>query len=291
MDSTRPGLFFSRRWWWPFWSSSSFTSFGVACDIPVTLSSTTEVSMILRRIPVLALFFLTAAAMLAQRGRGAITNPIADNLTSSLVVHGSVVVPGEASLGRLVLVEETCGGRTQTGVYADSKGRFSFDLGTVDKSPTASKQNSAANVAECSIRATLTGYRSEPISLEQAVKKDKTELGDVALQPVGKADAARTSVTDASVPVNARKDYDKGLDAAAKMKWKEALGAMEKAASGYPQFATAWLNLGMLQAAQKDTNAALKSYARAIVADDKFALPYIESAVLEAGAGQWDKVV
>jgi tetratricopeptide (TPR) repeat protein len=66
---------------------------------------------------------------------------------------------------------------------------------------------------------------------------------------------------------------------------------MEKAASGYPKFATAWLSLGTLQAAQSDSNGALKSYARAIAADDKFAPPYIESAVLEAGAGQWDKVV
>jgi tetratricopeptide (TPR) repeat protein len=98
------------------------------------------------------------------------------------------------------------------------------------------------------------------------------------------------SASDGDVPKNARKDFEKALDEAAKGKLPDAATAMQKAASGYRKFASAWLGLGMLQASQNQTANALESYSEAIVADDKFAAPYIESAVLEAVAGQWDKV-
>jgi tetratricopeptide (TPR) repeat protein len=98
------------------------------------------------------------------------------------------------------------------------------------------------------------------------------------------------SVTDGDIPKNAKKDYEKGLDNVAKSKLQDAIGAMEKATSGYPKYATAWLSLGMLQSSQNDSGPALRSFAQAMAADDKFAPPYIESAVLEAASGQWAKV-
>ncbi len=99
------------------------------------------------------------------------------------------------------------------------------------------------------------------------------------------------SATDSDVPKNARKDFEKGLDEAAKAKLPDATSAMEKATSGYKKFASAWLALGMLQASQNQTAHALESYAEATMADDKFAAPYVEMAVLEGVSGQWDKVV
>jgi len=112
----------------------------------------------------------------------------------------------------------------------------------------------------------------------------------MVLQPFGKQQAGLLSATEGDVPKNARKDYEKGLDDVAKAKVPDAIAAIQKAASGYPKFATAWLTLGMLQS-QNDAGAALRSYAQAMAADDKFAPPFIESARLEAASGEWAKVI
>jgi tetratricopeptide (TPR) repeat protein len=66
---------------------------------------------------------------------------------------------------------------------------------------------------------------------------------------------------------------------------------MEKATAAFRKFATAWLSLGMLQAAQNDSAAALDSYAQAIAADDRFAPTYVELAELQAAAGQWNNAI
>jgi tetratricopeptide (TPR) repeat protein len=108
---------------------------------------------------------------------------------------------------------------------------------------------------------------------------------------VAKTTTVLVSLTDNDVPKNARKEYESGLDDAAKSKWKDAIAAMKKGTSEYPKFATAWLSLGILQSSQNDAAAALRSFAQAIAADDKFALPYIESAALESAASQWSTVV
>lgn len=47
----------------------------------------------------------------------------------------------------------------------------------------------------------------------------------------------------------------------------------------------------MLQSLQNDAGAALRSYRQAMAADNQFAPPYIESAVLEAASGQWAEVI
>ena len=71
----------------------------------------------------------------------------------------------------------------------------------------------------------------------------------------------------------------------------DAIAAMEKAANEDAKFASAWFSLGMLQISQRDIAGALKSYAKAIVADDKFAPPYLDMATLEANSAQWDQVI
>lgn len=255
------------------------------------------------------LFVLTAALLPAQRGgRGGalgVPTPTAADLT----VHGSVTLPDSVIPKRLVLIEKLCGGRIETTTYADSKGRFAFDLGMLDRGAAGGAATTSVNAAamtsgmptgkvitasemkDCSIRASLSGYHPQTVPLEPVVENEKTALGELMFQPLGKQETGLLSATDGSVPLNARRDYERGLDEAAKSKWKDAIGAMQKATSGYPKFATAWLSLGMLQAGQKDDRAALKSYAQAMAADENFAPPYAESAALEATAGDWAKVI
>jgi len=113
----------------------------------------------------------------------------------------------------------------------------------------------------------------------------------LVLEPIGKPVAPLSSATDADVPKNARKDFDRGLDEAAKAKWGDAMSAFEKATAADKKFATAWLSLGMLRFMRGDTAGARQALAQAITADDQFAAAYIELAQVEAGSGDWAKTV
>src|ERR1700728_4340218 len=182
--------------------------------------------MISRRfwIPALALFFLTGISLMAQRGKGALNVPTPD--ATSFVVNASVALPDGIIPSRLVLIERVCGGRTVGAAYADSKGRYSFDLGFIlnPRKPIQGGEP-VESFADCVIRASLGGYRAQTIALGPAVKNAKPLLGPIVLQPVGKT-AAIMSATDAGVSKNAKKDYEKGLDLMAAKKWPEALAAM-----------------------------------------------------------------
>jgi tetratricopeptide (TPR) repeat protein len=168
-------------------------------------------------------------------------------------------------------------------------------LGVVDRgaspSQTAGSFSDVADVKTCVIRASLSGYRPQTIALESFVKAQKANLGEIVLQPASKQGSVLTSVTDADVPQKVRKDYDAGLDDAAKSKWPEAIAAMEKATGAHGKFATAWLSLGMLQASRGNSTAALRSYAQAIAADDKFAPVYVELAAALTVGNEWDKAI
>ena len=200
------------------------------------------------------LFLAATASLLAQRGGRQSGSNLPTSVVSELVVHGTVVLPGRAAPERLVRIERLCGGRVEGSTYADSKGRFSFDLGAVDRGLRKlwpergyhidSTVLSPESMKDCSVRVSLMGYRSQTISIDQAARNNKTELGQVPLEPFGKSVSSLGSSTDEDVPKNARKDYEKGLDDAAKSKWQDAIGALQKATSAYPKFATAWLSSG-----------------------------------------------
>lgn len=244
------------------------------------------------RITGLSLLILTATALIAQRGGGRGGDSGLGTVTAmNLIVHGSVSLPDGVVPGRLVRVAKVCGDHAEHATFADSKGRFTLDLGRRSfPSARGGKGAAAAEIKPCSIRASLSGFRAPDIPLD-AGNNQKTNVGEFQLQPIGKAEAVLLSATDGDVPKDALKFYQKGLDAAADSKWKDAISAMEKATSNYPKFATAWLSLGMLQTLQDNVRGGANSYARAIAADEKFAPAYVEAAVLEATAGQWDKVI
>ena len=242
----------------------------------------------------LALLLVSAAALMAQRrgGGGGNSNMPAAG-ASDLIVHGSVVLPDAVAPGRLVEVARTCAGRSSQGIFADAKGRFNFNLGVVDHGIPSNQGSgtftNASDLRGCTIRASLAGYRTQAIELDGFIKSEKTNLGELMLQPIGKQTSAVLSVTDGDVPKNARKEYDAGLDAAAKSKWPEAVAAMEKATNAYGKYASAWLSIGMLEALRNNSAAALRAFAKAIEADPKFAPPYVESAALQSVGGEWDK--
>jgi tetratricopeptide (TPR) repeat protein len=249
------------------------------------------------------LLILTGACLSAQRrgGGGGSSSSAVSAGPDELIARGTVVLAEGGVPPRLVRLDRSCGGRIIGSTFADSKGRFSFDLGVLDSEFRRAGANTAnfgsVSVVSpellkgCSIRASLLGYRSPAISLEQVAKKGNANLGDMTLEPVGKPLAPLMSATDSDVPKNAKRDFDKGFDEASRSKWPEAIASIEKAASAYPKYAHAWLSLGMLQTSHGGGAAARRSFEQAIAADDKFAPPYVELAALDAAAGDWQKTV
>ena len=259
--------------------------------------------MIFRRfwIPGVTLFFLTTVTLMAQgRGDALASNPLRGinprfrrfPAGPGFIVHGSVSLPGGAIPRRIVQLEQVCGGRTLDQAFADSMGHYTFNLGILldPHKPTAGAKT-ADSFAGCTIRASLEGYRIRSADLVPAIKSEKRSVAEIVLQPVGKAEGAVVSATDAGISEKARNDYGRGLDLAADTRWHDAIAAMKKATSEDPKFATAWVSLGTLQISQNDNKGALRSYAQAIAADDRFAEAYIDLAVLETAAAHWDKVV
>jgi len=99
------------------------------------------------------------------------------------------------------------------------------------------------------------------------------------------------SAVFARAPKDAKKAYEKGLDAIKKKKPEEAQKSLEKAVELYPrQYATAWYELGMIQLAQKKPEEARKSFDQALQADPKFMKPYLQVAVLQMQGQKWQEL-
>jgi tetratricopeptide (TPR) repeat protein len=95
------------------------------------------------------------------------------------------------------------------------------------------------------------------------------------------------SMTSLQAPKDAKKAFEKGLDALKKKKTEDAQKDFEKAVEGYPKYADAWYQLGMLQLSGKNNEAARKSFGQAIAADPKLVTPYVQLAMLDARDGKW----
>jgi tetratricopeptide (TPR) repeat protein len=207
--------------------------------------------------------------------------------------------------------------------YTDAKGNFSFDMNHAETSfqdasnpgtfgtnsdPTSTRAslddpmssmrttsssmgslgggNSAALMG-CELRAELAGYRSNAIQLAQRRSMDDPDVGTIFLHRMGKDEGGMVSMTSLSAPKDAKKSFEKGLDALKKKKTEDAQKDFEKAVAEYPKYADAWYQLGMLQLNAKDIAAARNSFGQAISADPKLATPYVQLAILDARDGKW----
>jgi len=73
----------------------------------------------------------------------------------------------------------------------------------------------------------------------------------------------------------------------AKQKLPSAKNRLEKAVRIYPDYATAWYELGRLQARQGETEQAAASYRQSAKADPTYINPLIELALMAATSLQW----
>ena len=242
-----------------------------------------------------ALLFLTLPGASAQTG----------------IVSGRVIVADGGQLPDRVAIQRDCGGNTQTATYTDRKGQFSFRLDEkaglaadasesiprggsrgplgdgIDQS-TAQLGAGDALATPCELRAVAPGYRSDLIPLDgHRTFPGTDDVGTIVLRRIADVEGTSVSPTSSAAPSAARKAFEKGLDALGKGKTADAEKDFEKAASLYPQYAEAWLDLGKLRLQEKAEDAAGEAFQHALQADNNLVEPQVYLGMLAVEKKQW----
>jgi tetratricopeptide (TPR) repeat protein len=121
---------------------------------------------------------------------------------------------------------------------------------------------------------------SRKISQSQYVTVRQVE--DMGPKPVSSR-SAMISAADLNVPDKARKEVDKANEEMAKHNWKKAEEHLNKAIGLYPQYATAYNNLGVLYAKMNDIPKEEEALKKAVELNDHFAAALINYGKLSLG--------
>ncbi|MGB7760639.1 MAG: tetratricopeptide repeat protein [Bryobacteraceae bacterium] len=208
-----------------------------------------------------------------------------------------------------VAINRVCNGQSHFETLTDAKGRFSFEVraGANDTAQSDASQNSGppagvlrpisagsqsltpviAKLRDCEVQAELAGYRSEAVSIAVKSRSDDGRLGVITLHPLSRASVLIVSATTLEAPANARKAYDRGIDALAKRKPEAAAEEFAKAVKAYPKFAIAWYQLGLVHQKHNDAAGAVGAWKQALAADPKYLRPYESLTTLADRRQDW----
>jgi tetratricopeptide (TPR) repeat protein len=282
-------------------------------------------TLMFRAAALLTLFFSLTVGVSAQSGGGRgtfATNPpgspglpSAGTTARSFVLSGKVAVEDGTPLTDSVVVQSNCKGRIRTEARTDSKGFFSFETNSLkerrddpeidfsqserrhDPLAVASAQTALApdllnSWSDCELQAVLPGFSSQPVEMERYLRDSGfSDVGTIVLHRLAQVQGFTISVTSARAPIKARKEYEKGRELEQKEKWDPALTNFRKAVEVYPEYASAWFEMGRLQAREGDLVTARQSFHQSLAADSKFISPYLELTQLALRDKQWQEVV
>ncbi len=218
-----------------------------------------------------------------------------------LTLMGKVVIAGGGALSEPARIERVCNGVARAEGFTDLKGNFSIIIGQEqtameDASQAPASGPLSANPAgaprlpelvNCELRAALPGYRSDVVSLANRRVLDNPNVGTIFLHRESNTEGLTVSATTALAPKDARKAYEKGLDAERKNKIDEAQKYLEKSVAIYPKFASAWFELGKIYEQGDHIGLAGGAYRHSIGADSRFLQPYERLYMFAYNAGKW----
>jgi tetratricopeptide (TPR) repeat protein len=229
-------------------------------------------------------------------------------------VSGRVMIDDGRPFADPVVLETVCDGASHAEGFADASGNFGFLLGgpnsatlqdasveSVDdffSRPNILEEASSSNaptyitpkylvLADCQLRASLPGYRSDSISIGNRRELSSSNLGTIVLHRLGAVEGRVVSATSLAAPRSSRAAFEKGLDAVKKNKLDDAQKNFEKAAQTYPGYAAAWYELGKLEAGRGQFDDALRSFQSALRADPKYVDPYLSVSAIQTVKKQW----
>lgn len=225
-----------------------------------------------------------------------------------LFLRGRVATNDGTSLPNDVLVERVCNGGVRQQVYASTSGDFNIQLGSpadsfVDASGDPAPQRSGFSnapelgfsrreLANCELRASVAGFRSDSISLVDLTPYERSvDVGSIVVHRTTKIQGMTVSAIPYKAPPKAIKAYEKGLKDERNGKLADAGKYFEQAVQIYPDYASAWFQLGTVLEKEKQNDSARAAYTRATTIDTKFLPPYLSLASMAYEAKDWVAVL
>lgn len=252
---------------------------------------------------------------------GAIPNesgPLRTGGSRPVYITGKLAMEDGSEVPQNIAIQRVCGGIVKTVAYTDSKGRFGFqwedrgllvtdadDAGTGPSGRAGSSGFGGAQstggsnplatdpfgsrMMNCELRASLAGFTSDSVALANRRAGDTPDIGLIVLHRISGIEGSSISVTSMMAPKDARKAYERGLQARLKNRPTDAAKDFEKAVAIYPKYADAWVSLGKLRLEQQSVAEARAALLKAMDADPKLITPYVELGLLAARDANWQE--
>jgi tetratricopeptide (TPR) repeat protein len=227
-----------------------------------------------------------------------------------MFLRGTVTTSDGTPLPHDVLVERVCNARVRQQVYVAPNGSFSMELGSrstnllLDASADGAIRDGIrggttsemgiprTELTNCELRASLSGFRSDVVTL---IARDSfagsIDVGSIVVERVAKVGGMTISATPYKAPKDARKAYEKGLEAEKGGNFAVAQQSFEKAVKIYPKFTNAWFQLGKVLQRENQTVAARAAYTTASKLDTKFLPSYLALSFLAYRAKNWEELL
>jgi len=206
------------------------------------------------------------------------------------------------------VVERICNNKVHEHVYASSHGDFSLQLGSradsfLDASDESSSQSSAnskdstlgiprRDLTNCELQATAAGFYSDLISLAAFdTFSSRVDVGVIVVQRISKIKGNTVNAAAYMAPKDARRAYEKGLEAERKSNLAAARKYFETAVAIYPKYVGAWYQLGTVLQKDHQNDAARKAFTEATTMDTRFLPPYLSLASLAYEDEKWTEVL
>ena len=143
----------------------------------------------------------------------------------------------------------------------------------------------------CELRASGPGFHPSVLSLIDLDPSDSNiDVGVIVVRRGTKIEGTTVSAIPYKAPKDARKAYEKGVQAEKNGKLADAHKYFEAAVKLYPNSANAWFQLGSVLQKENEKDAARKAYTQATTVDSKFLPPYLSLASMAFETGNWTEV-
>ena len=222
-------------------------------------------------------------------------------LRGRIATHDGAPIPND------VLVERVCNNRTRQEVYASLHGDFSMQLGSRNDSYPAASGDSISpygatsrdpiqgiprrELTNCELRTSASGFQPRVVSLMGLdTFGGSVDVGLIVVQR-GKKKEGTLDATPYKAPKDARKAYEKGVQAEKSGNLADAHKYFENAVKLYPNSANTWFQFGLVLQKENQPDAARKAYTQATTIDTRFLPPYLSLASIAYQAGNWPEVL
>jgi tetratricopeptide (TPR) repeat protein len=226
-----------------------------------------------------------------------------------MFLRGRIATNDGSAIPSNLMIERVCNNRTRQEVYASQHGDFSMQLGSrADSFPEGSADsappynNSARrdldmgiprrDLKNCELRASAPDFHPSVRSLIDLEPSDRNvDVGVIVVKRARKVEGNTVSAVPYKLPKDARKAYEKGVQAERNGKLADAQKNLETAVKIYPNSANAWYQLGTVLQKEERKDEARKAYTQATTIDSKFLPPFQSLASMAYQAENWTEVL